>query len=123
TALLDVDAFIAYDWLVDAQDLRQRHSYARDSRGKEAPTPIAPHIVVTQVLEQGKPVQKQLGSPDLLPSEEEAMKAAGAASVLLLPLIAQSKTIGLVELQDKAPQRSFTNREIYLVQTLCHQAA
>lgn len=120
--LLDVSAFVAYDWLTDTRDLRLRHSYTRGTFDKAA-TPIAPHIDVSQVLEQGKPLQKQLDSADLLPSEEQAIKSAGVSSVLLLPLIAQSKTIGLVELQDKNAKRDFTSREIYLVQTLCHQAA
>ncbi|MCW5873881.1 MAG: GAF domain-containing protein [Anaerolineales bacterium] len=121
--LLDVNTFVAYDWLADTRDLRLRHSYERGATSKQQATPIAPHLDVNPVLEHGQPLQKQLGDAQLLPSEEQAMKAAGASTVLLLPLIAQSKTIGLVELQDKTAQRDFTSREIYLVQTLCHQAA
>lgn len=120
--LLDVTAFVAYDWLADTQDLRLRHSYQRSDNRKQA-TPIAPLIDVKPVLEQGQAMQRRLGDRLLLPSEEKAIKAAGASSVLLLPLIAQSKTIGLVELQDDKLKREFTSREIYLVQTLCHQAA
>lgn len=120
--LLDVTAFIAYDWLADTQDLRLRHSYQRSANRKQA-SPIAPLIDVKPVLEHGQAMQRRLGDKLLLPSEEKAIKAAGASSVLLLPLIAQSKTIGLVELQDDKLKREFTSREIYLVQTLCHQAA
>ncbi len=120
STLLDASAFVAYDWIADTKMLRQRHSY---TKARSEPKPIAPHMDVSQVLELGRPLQKQAGAASTSEAENKALKSAGASTVLLLPLIAQSKTIGLAELQDKNTSRSFSSREVYLAQTLCHQAA
>ncbi|UYN92127.1 MAG: GAF domain-containing protein [Anaerolineales bacterium] len=118
--LLDANAFIAYDWMADSKELRLRHSY---TLARSQPKPVAPDLDVSNVLDLGRPLQKQANASTTSANEKKTMKSAGAATVLVLPLIAQSKTIGLAELQDKREGRTFSSREIYLAQTLCHQAA
>ncbi|MBX3006286.1 MAG: GAF domain-containing protein [Anaerolineales bacterium] len=119
--LLDVHTFIAYDWLADTQALRLRHSY--DKVPSHPPQAIAAHMDVSAALEAGQSMQRQRTQSNLAAAEKKALQRAGVETVLLVPLIAQSKIIGLVELQDREALRSFSSREIYLAQTLCQQAA
>ena len=54
---------------------------------------------------------------------QRALNFSGASSILLIPLIAKSKTIGLIELQDTRARENFDERDMYLAQTLAQQAA
>ncbi|MEX1248067.1 MAG: GAF domain-containing protein [Anaerolineales bacterium] len=86
-------------------------------------TSLSENLALTAVVEKAKPLQMGLDEPGLSTKQKTAFKKAGVSTILLLPLMAQSKTLGLVELQETRGVRRFTDREIYLAQTLCHQAA
>jgi GAF domain-containing protein len=123
TTLLDVQVFIASDWVSETNTLvtRLQHIEGRQNFGNDLA--VASKVDVSTALEKGKPLQKQVADVQLLPKEKKILKEAGVQAALFLPLMAQSKTIGLVELQDRVTARSFSSREIYLAQTLCHQAS
>lgn len=123
TTLLDVQVFIASDWSAESGELTSRLEHVEGGQSASPVSPLSTVLDVRTTLEKGRPLSKYISDEQLLPDEKKALKDAGVNAVLFLPLMAQSRTIGLVEVQDRASLRSFGNREIYLAQTLCHQAA
>jgi GAF domain-containing protein len=123
TSLLDVQVCILSDWQADSRSLKIRLKHIEKTAARREVEPLSGQFELKQVLEKIRPLQKQLAELQLTPKEKRALKDSGVQTVLFLPLIAQSKTIGLVELQDLARSRTFSSHEIYLAQTLCHQAA
>src|SRR3990172_2627550 len=87
------------------------------------PQSIARKLGGKKVIGQSQPLQKRAADENINRKEKEALTDAGLSAVLMLPLVVQGKSIGLVELQDTRTGRSFSEHEIYLAQTLCHQAA
>ena len=127
TYLLDVQVCILADWRPNPGGIKPHTTFlnpraAKLPRGFK-PKSLAQELGLTQVVEKPGPVQKRADDPALSIKEQQAFKKAGVTSLLFLPLIAQGKTIGLVELQDTRGPRDFDEREIYLAQTLCQQAA
>ena len=57
------------------------------------------------------------------PSVVEAMSARGVAAALILPLVANNRDVGIVELIREAAGRHFQPEEVRLAQTLAAQAA
>lgn len=127
TNLLDVPVCILADWHINPGAIKAHTTFvnpgnSRLTRGYK-PVSFAESLAFTEVIEKTRPVQKRVDDPALPEREREAFKKSGITSLLLLPLIAQSKTTGLVELQDSREPRSFSERELYLAQTLSQQAA
>lgn len=127
TALLDVPVCILAEWGSNSKQIKAYLKFA-NSKITKLPkdrriTSLAEELSLTGVLEKVKPVQLSRDEVGLPPKSKAAFKKAGVSTILLLPLMAQSKTLGLVELQETRETRRFTDREIYLAQTLCHQAA
>lgn len=127
TNLLDVQVCILADWRPNPGGIKPHTTFINPGTAKLPrrfkPKSLAAELALTQVVEKPGPVQKRADDPTLTSKEKQAFKRAGVTSLLLLPLIAQSKTTGLVELQDTRGPRDFDEREIYLAQTLCQQAA
>lgn len=126
THLLDVQVCILADWQAGV-GLKARMEFV-DPHGEKLPAnfkpvPLAEQVELNKVLVESRPLQRRVDDEKLLPKEQKALEAAGVTTLLLLPLVAQSKNAGLVELQDTRAPRTFSDREIYLAQTLCHQAA
>ncbi len=125
TNLLNVQVFILADWDASHKALTPRLNFI-NRKVAPASTPVlslAGQFDLAKVIGGTKPVQKNSGEPGLTVKEKRALRDAGVSTLLLLPLIAQSKTTGLIELQDRRAARIFSDHEIYLAQTLCHQAA
>jgi len=76
-----------------------------------------------QVLEKNEPLHLRLDDPNMDDEERKFMKNAGIASLLMLPLVTQDRTIGLVELMDTQENRDFSTREIALGLSLASHAA
>lgn len=127
TNLLDVPICILADWRANPSGIRPTLKFA-NSKVAQMPkdyqvTSLSETLSLTEVIEHTLPVHKHFNEPGLSKKEKAAFSKAGIATILLLPLVAQSKTIGLVELQETRGTRMFSDRELYLAQTLCHQAA
>jgi two-component sensor histidine kinase/HAMP domain-containing protein len=75
------------------------------------------------VLETHHPLTVQFSDPDADPAEIACMGETGSASMLLLPLIAGDRVVGLVELNTYEHEHAFTVAEIRLCQALADQAA
>lgn len=66
-----------------------------------------------------------LHNPDseLETSERVLFENAGDSTLLMLPLVSQTETVGLVQLYNLDPTRHFTPRELALARALANQAA
>lgn len=62
-------------------------------------------------------------NPDADPAEVALMNRAGVHSLLMLPLAAGERVIGLVEIYEDSPRRVFTADDIELFQAMANQAA
>src|SRR3972149_283927 len=126
TTLLDVPICILADWRPNPGI--QAHTMFANPKVTKLPqtyklVSLAEKLELTQVVEKTRPIQKHADEPGLTEKERAAFKKAKISTLLLLPLVAQNKTLGLVELQETRGPRTFSDREIYLAQTLCHQIA
>ena len=75
------------------------------------------------VLESRQPMVIQRGDPAADPAELALMEEQGIYTLLMLPLIAHDRVLGLAELIDETEARSYTPEEIRLAQGLAAQAA
>ncbi len=76
-----------------------------------------------QVLETRQPMVIQRDDPTTDEAELALMREQGIRTLLMLPLIAGDRVLGLVELIDEAEARDYTPDEIRLAQSLATQAA
>ena len=75
-----------------------------------------------QVLEGRQPIVLQRDDPLADPAEVALMKRQQVQTLLMLPLIARDRVLGLAELIDNEA-RSYTAEQIHLAQSLAAQAA
>ncbi|HEY4717772.1 MAG TPA: GAF domain-containing protein [Anaerolineales bacterium] len=127
TSLLKVPICILADWRPNPGGVQVHTQYANP---KVVQLPknfkirsLSENVGFTQVIEKSRPMQKHVAQIGITEKEKAAFRKAKISTLLLLPLVAQNKTLGLVELQETRGPRTFSDREIYLAQTLCHQAA
>ena len=78
---------------------------------------------VLQVLEDPRPRALRRGDPSIDELDRINMQRSGVEALLRLPLVAQDRIIGMVELGDRRPDRNFGADQIRLAQTLTSQAA
>jgi len=77
----------------------------------------------SRVLSERIPLVVQEDDPTIAPEERAEMQKAEVKSLLLVPLQAYGRVIGLVELASRSYRRDFGRREIELALTLANQAA
>lgn len=65
----------------------------------------------------------QRGSRDVSPDTNYLMEKWRAATLILIPMVFKDRTVGILELGDISPERSFTNRELDLAKALANQVA
>ena len=70
------------------------------------------------VIENAKPAQVRMDDPKGDPAEKELMKKFRNQSLLMLPLMAGDRVIGLVEIMDNENLRTFNEDEIVMGQLL-----
>ncbi len=75
------------------------------------------------VLETGEPVIVRVNDPNADPREKALLERLGEKSLLMLPLSAGPRVIGLVKLFQEDYDRQFTDDEIKLCRALANQAA
>lgn len=76
-----------------------------------------------QVLHTRRPHVVQVSDPDADPSERALMEELGYKSLLMLPMIARDRVVGLLELFEDRHPREFSDDDIRLGQILANQAA
>ncbi len=78
--------------------------------------------VIRTVIEEQIPEQMTLSQSGLDPAEAAYMQEASLKTRLMLPMIFQQRVVGLVELEDRQIERTFTSQELSLVKLLANQA-
>jgi GAF domain-containing protein/CheY-like chemotaxis protein len=76
-----------------------------------------------KVLVEQKPAQVNTGQPEADPAELALIQELGGRALLMVPMISQGETLGLIELLECRTERTFTEAEIALAQLLANQAA
>lgn len=84
---------------------------------------VANFPLTAHVLGERTPVIVHVDDPQADPAERALLERLSMRSLLMLPVIAYDRVIGLVELRDGRQRRDFTPREIALAQALAGQAA
>lgn len=126
TRLIDVPVCLFSEWHPNTEALQVKLRYTNP--GIPVPDRQGTHYTLADKLgipvsEQRGAIQKSQANTGLSRKEKQALKKAGVHALLLLPLVAQNRLVGVVELHETRQSREFSDREIYLAQTLCHQAA
>ena len=125
--LLNIDSCVISTW-------EQGKSYIHISAAHRAfdSTPAAPlsirkditnHKEIKITLDTAQTLQVNLEEETLSSNLRKEMEENGIQSLLMIPLIYQERTIGLIELEDHQALREFDAQEIFLAQMLGNQAA
>lgn len=77
---------------------------------------------IAEVLARHRPMQVQVDTPEIDPRERAWLEAYRAQAMLLLPMVARGRVLGLAQVWESQGSRCFTEGEIATGQTLIHQA-
>ena len=89
----------------------------------QKPFKLSEYPMTRRVLQENIVIELHVDEPNADPAEIALMEAANVKTMLMLPLVVQEVTLGLVELESTDAARVFTPREIALLQTLGANAA
>jgi len=89
----------------------------------EASYALADYPLTARVLREKAAVVLQADDPTADPAERALMEKTGVKSLLMLPLQAYGRVVGLVELASGSYRREFGPRELRLARTLADQTA
>ena len=78
--------------------------------------------VARRVLQLQQPAQVQVSQPDHDDAQRQLLSARGLRSMLMLPLVSQGETIGLLEVVDER-DRSWDEDDVALIRALCDVVA
>lgn len=103
--------------------------WAEFHRDKDRPLPVA-HLPYSasdypkteQVLKTATPIRLHMKDPSLDEGERILMKSMSSSALLMLPLVSQEKTIGLIEVFETDAKRDFTPEEVANIQVLAEHA-
>ncbi len=84
---------------------------------------LADYPARCQVLEKKSPLILNISDPDIDSAEIQVMQNHDVLSLLMLPLIASNRVIGLIELHDEKKEREFSADEVRFCTVLADQAA
>jgi diguanylate cyclase (GGDEF)-like protein len=88
----------------------------------QLPYPASDYPTTSRVLQTGEPVLLRISDPTLQPDERILMKGMNASALLMLPLMSQKKTIGLIEVFETSPQDTISSVEIASIQVIAKHA-
>ena len=80
--------------------------------------PLTKAVLEEQIVEQ-----MTISQPYTDPSESVYMQKAQLKTLMMLPMVFQRQVVGLVELEDRRKERTFTHQEISVARLLANQAA
>jgi diguanylate cyclase (GGDEF)-like protein len=86
------------------------------------PYPASDYPVTEQVLRTGQTVKLRINDPTLHEGERILMKSLEARVLLMLPLVSQEKTIGLIEVFETSARDDFSPEEVANIQVLAKHA-
>ncbi len=127
TRLLSVTQCTIFEWHPDDDTIVQNAAFGPggwwDSRGESEIDRLMEFPLEKSVLEDQIPEQMVVSHPGIDPRERANMEQLGAKSRLLLPMVFQRQTLGLMRLDDFSAERVFSYQEISLAKLLAGQAA
>jgi diguanylate cyclase (GGDEF)-like protein len=116
------DACMISRWMPDDGTVRTFGVYPFEGLPTLEPSyDLARYPLTRRVLESGKPVSLHVAQPDADPNEVAFLRTLGHEALLMLPLAAKGKTVGLVELTSSSTP--FTQRVAALASMLAAEAA
>ena len=125
---LRADAAAVYLW-DDVGNRLTLHGASRSGEDAALPGALDERITVTdyplreRALLERRLVLARAEDANLAPAEAAAFAEHGAAGRMLLPLVLNEVSIGLVEVETVDPKRFFKSEELRLARTLASQAA
>ncbi|MCX7680362.1 MAG: ATP-binding protein [Anaerolineae bacterium] len=81
------------------------------------------HPTILRVLDRRRPLVLQKDGPAFIPADLELLRDYNAHTLLMLPLLAHDRVVGLVELVEDMARREYTSEEIQLAESLAAHAA
>jgi excisionase family DNA binding protein len=125
THLLDCDFCAVSTYDSDARLVRTLAEY--DATGKRLPdtdTYNVRHFPLTKkVLDDQAPAVVNIDDPHADAAEVAALRSGGDRSLLMLPLVYQGRSVGLLEAIDASRARKYTRQELRLCEAVAGQAA
>ena len=126
TRLINIEACAILEWNAQQEELIGRTLYVKAAGGNHLPKQDRLRLnsspFVQNILQNPHAAQINIGSPNLENNEKYLLQRLGLSSLLIAPLQAQNRTIGLAMLMDRQVARVFKEHEISMVQTLANQA-
>lgn len=84
---------------------------------------LAEYPATARVLEKLQPLVVQISDPRADPAEVAYMRAHEVVTLAIFPLAVKGQPLGVVELEARKAERTFTAEELNLAMTLANQAA
>lgn len=127
TNLLNVNACYVYEWHPETDEIVCIAQYTReewDGASQDYPTfSLAQRPSAARVIKERYAWQIHADAPGTDWREQQQMARRHITGLLLLPLVFQDQTMGLVELVGHTAMHAFTDQEVSLAQLLTNQAA
>ncbi len=121
----DADWCTLYTWETQAHSLTRLLDYGTgiwlDQPAPETNTADLPTLGI--VLEEQRVAVLRSTNPRLHPGEQRLFQGIGPSALLALPLVVKARSVGVVQLYDIDPGRTFTEREMGMARAMANQAA
>jgi len=125
--LLEAGSCTVYEWDQDADVISVLAQYDTDDWAEEISAAkacdLAEHPMRKRVLVERYAYQMPVSQFEVDPAEMAHMQKASTDVRLMLPMVFLDRVVGLVEVKASRDERSFTDQEISLAQSLAGQAA
>jgi anti-anti-sigma factor len=127
--LLNVEECIFSRWDRDQETISPWVKYLRGEAAVGDPTDaimverLEDFPLTAQVLQGREPALVQQDDPQADPGQRARLEEEGMQSLLMLPVVAYDRVVGLVELREGRQRREFSPPEIAQAQALANQAA
>ncbi len=125
--LVEVGQCTIFEWHPEDDTIVQNAAFGPsgwwDSQGESEIDRLMEFPLTKSVLEDQIPEQMVVSQPSIDPRERANMERLGVKSRLLLPMVFQRQTLGLMRLDDFSTERVFSYQEISLAKLLAGQAA
>jgi excisionase family DNA binding protein len=125
TRLLECHACAISEYEPAGDSLRLLADY--DATGRmlpyTGPWALSDYPLTRQVMDEQTTAVVYVDDPAADPAEVAILRHEGARTLLMVPLVYQERTIGLVEVQDRERRRRFSRQELRLARAVAGHAA
>lgn len=124
---LAVEACAISKWDPETDELKLWIEYVPEGwqpdPDRDSPVSLEDLPVIQAVVHQQKVIYCRIDDPELDPAERAFMSAGGIQSLLMLPLIVQERSVGLIRLMDRRQVHIYSAEQVSLGQLLANQTA